>query len=205
MSNSGDKPDQVDRSDVGRFVVDDRSYRPGSAEDFERLYKATYSRILYALLGMVRDLPTAEDCAQEAFERAYKSWSAWRPEAPAEVWLHRIAVNVAMSHHRSSRVRQVGELLRRLGEPAVWEAPVDVELHSDLQEALRQLPPQQAAAMVLRHYYGYSTREIARAMGVQERTIAGRLALAKERLRNELRYDSPAYRTPAGKSAHGHA
>ncbi len=161
-------------------------YTPGSPEDFDRLYRASYSRILYTLVGMVGDIESAEDCAQEAFERAFRAWKSWKPNASPEVWLHRIAVNVAMSHHRWRRLRRVGEIIRRLGAPVVEEDPVDVELHSDLQRALRQLPPKQAAAIVLRHYHGYTNREIASVLGVPERTVAWRLASAKERLRREL-------------------
>jgi DNA-directed RNA polymerase specialized sigma24 family protein len=39
---------------------------------------------------------------------------------------------------------------------------------------------------VLRHLHGFSNREIARALGVPERTVASRLAAAKERLRSRL-------------------
>ncbi len=48
--------------------------------------------------------------------------------------------------------------------------------------ALRKLPPKQAAALVLRHYHGYTNREIAAAIGVPERTVASRLAAARKQL-----------------------
>ena len=59
---------------------------------------------------------------------------------------------------------------------------------SDLFRALRKLPPDQAAAVVLRHHHGYTNREIAFALGSPESTIASRLAKAKERLREELKW-----------------
>ena len=52
--------------------------------------------------------------------------------------------------------------------------------------ALRKLPPEQAAAIILRHLHGYTNREIGTALGVPERTVASRLAAAKRRLRAEL-------------------
>src|SRR4029079_9363717 len=57
----------------------------------------------------------------------------------------------------------------------------------DLAEALAKLPPKQAAAIVLRHYHGYTNRAIAQALGIPERTVASRLAVAKDRLRVMLR------------------
>jgi RNA polymerase sigma factor (sigma-70 family) len=141
-------------------------YTPGSAADFERLYRNSYRRILGTLITLVRDRATAEDCAQEAYERAFRRWKEWRPEASAEAWLHRIAINVAISDRRHQRLRQAGEVVRRLGRPGPGPDPATLAERSDLMRALKKLPPKQAAALVLRHYHGYSNREIAAAIGV---------------------------------------
>ncbi len=172
------------------------SYRPGNAADFERLYRCAYPRVMRTLAGVLGDPAAAEDCAQEAFVRALRAWSGWRPVAPAEAWLHRIAINVAVSYQRRQRLRDVGELVRRLGRPAPPADPAEVARAGELAAALRQLPAKQAAAIVLRHYHGYSNREIAYALGVPERTVASRLAAAKVRLRALLG------ELPAGRRAH---
>ena len=114
---------------------------------------------------------------------AYQGWSSWRGDAPAEAWLHRIAINAAISHQRYARLREVGQLLRRLGRPAPAPDPASVAERSELIGALRRLPPKQAAAIVLRHHHGYTNREIAAALDIPERTVASRLAAAKKRLR----------------------
>jgi RNA polymerase sigma-70 factor, ECF subfamily len=163
-------------------------YKPGSVEDFDRLYQSSFNRILYTLYGILGDRAAAEDCAQDAFVRAFKAWNTWKPDAPAEAWLHRIAINVAYSHLRQGRLREVGELVRRLGRPGPGQDPAQLAEASDLFRALRRLPPDQAAAVVLRHHHGYTNREIAIALGAPESTIASRLAKAKERLRAELRW-----------------
>jgi hypothetical protein len=38
------------------------------------------------------DPAEAEDCAQDSFVKAFQAWKRWRPDAPAEAWIHRIAV-----------------------------------------------------------------------------------------------------------------
>ena len=162
------------------------AYQPGSEADFERLYRNTYRRILGTLITLVRDRATAEDCAQETFERAYRNWKSWQPDAPVEAWLHRIAINVAISDRRHQRIRQAGELVRRLGRPAPGQDPSLVAERSDLVAALKKLPPKQAAALVLRHYHGYSNREIAAALGVPEQTVASRLGAARKQLQAVL-------------------
>ena len=162
------------------------SYEPGSEADFERLYRNSYRRILGTLITLVRDRATAEDCAQETYERAFRRWKDWRPEASAEAWLHRIAINVAISHRRYQSLRQAGELVRRLGRPAPGADPSVMAERSELVKAMKKLPPKQAAALVLRHYHGYTNREIAAALGVPEQTVASRLATARKQLQAVL-------------------
>ena len=171
--------------------IDPPAYTPGSTDDFDRLYRDSHPRILRTLLGILRDRPAAEECAQETFLRAYRAWPRWRPDAPAEAWLHRIALNVAASHRRREGLREIGEVLRRLGRPAP-AGDVDPADSAGLLAALRRLPPNQAAAIILRHHHGYSNREIAAALGVAESTVASRLAAAKQRLRTELGTLAPA-------------
>src|SRR2546423_7764821 len=143
--------------------VERERYEPGSEADFERLYRNTYHRILGTLIALLRDRATAEDCAQETFERAYRSWRTWRPNAPVEAWLHRIAINVAISDHRHQRLRDAGEMIRRLGRPAPGPDASALAERSDLIQAIKKLPTKQAAAPVLRHYHRDTNREIAAA------------------------------------------
>jgi len=159
------------------------AYRPGSREDFDRLYRTAYPRVYRTLTAILAEPAEAEDCAQDAFVQAFQAWNRWRPDAPAEAWVHRIAVNRALSYRRRARLRTVAEVLRRLGRPAPSADPVDAAIQPDVLSALRSIPPKLAAAIVLRHYHGYNNREIALALGVSERTVGTRLKQAGERLR----------------------
>ena len=164
----------------------EEQYHPGSAADFDRLYRSSYRRILYTVYGVLGDRTAAEDCVQDAFVRAFKAWSGWKPDAPAEAWLHRIALNLAFSHRKRNRLFEVGELVRRLGLPAPERDPAEVAERGDLFDALARLAPDLAALVVLRHHHGYSNREMAFALGAPESTIASRLAKAKQRLKEHL-------------------
>ena len=168
-------------------AVPEEEYRAGDVVDFERLYRRSFSRIRATLVAMLRDQADADDCAQEAFVRAFRAWPQWRPEAPAEAWVHRIAINVAVSHRRRQRLTGVLDDLLHSSERDPSAAAAD---RSDLMRALQALPPRQAAAIVLRHLHGYSNREIATALGVPERTVASRLAAARARLARSVHRDA---------------
>jgi len=173
------------------------AYEPGSREDFDRLYRAAYPRVYRTLTVILRDPAEAEDCAQDAFVHAFRAWGRWRPDAPAEAWIHRIAVNRAISYRRRAQLRTVGELLRRIGRPVGAADPAVIASQPDIISALRSIPPRLAAAIVLRHYHGYNNREIAAAIGVSERTVGTRLRQASERLRAILDPDFSLDRAPA--------
>jgi RNA polymerase sigma-70 factor, ECF subfamily len=164
------------------------SYEPGNEADFERLYKASYGRILGTLTAVLGDRGAAEDCTQDAFERAYKKWPTFQPIAPADAWVHRIAINGAISYQRKMRIREVGEVIRRIGRPPLSPDPQAFVENRDLADALAQLPPKQAAAIVLRYYHGYTNRAIALNLGMPERTVASRMGVARAKLRAMLRY-----------------
>jgi len=169
------------------------AYKPGSRDDFDRLYRDSYANIYRTMLAVLADPAAAEDCTQDTFVQAFRAWARWRPDAPAEAWLHRIAINAAVSYQRKASLRSIGGLLRRLGKPAAGPDPAQVALDRDLVAALRHLSPKLRAAIVLRHYHGYNNREIAAAVGVSERTVNKRLRIAAERMRVLLAGDPKVF------------
>jgi RNA polymerase sigma-70 factor, ECF subfamily len=177
--------------------VPDESYRPGVREDFDRLYRMSYHRILYTLTSILRDRDAAEDCTQEAFTRAFQAWPRWEPSAPAEAWIHRIAINTSVSYRRQQRLQQIGAVIGRIGTPGPGRDPAASTETLVLRAALLRLPAKQAATIVLRHHHGYSNREIAYALDVSESTIASRLAAAKQQLAMMLRIEDRDPGTPS--------
>ena len=161
-------------------------YEPGSPEAFDRLYRDNYPRLVRVLYAVLGDAAAAEDCVQEAFLRAYRAWGSFRPEKPPAAWIHQIALNTALSYRRKQKLREVGEVLRRFGRPAPVPDPADQAGRSDLLRALSAQPPRMTAAFVMRHYHGYTNRELAAVFGVSERSIGEWLARVKADLRVRL-------------------
>jgi RNA polymerase sigma-70 factor (ECF subfamily) len=160
------------------------NYRPGVKEDFDRLYQVTYRQVFGTLMVILRNPAAAEDATQEAYLRAFRAWKHWKQQAPAEAWIHRIALNVAFSHRRRERLHDVREVILRVGRPSEVD-PTDSD-QSDLIRELRSIPPKQSAALIYRYLHGFTNREIAGVMGIPERTVASRLAAGKARLRNRI-------------------
>jgi RNA polymerase sigma-70 factor (ECF subfamily) len=56
----------------------------------------------------------------------------------------------------------------------------------DLDRAVKELPIDTRAVVILRHYLDWSTDEVARALGIRPGTVKSRLHRAMNDLRNEL-------------------
>jgi RNA polymerase sigma-70 factor (ECF subfamily) len=102
------------------------------------------------------------------------------------MWVQRIALNRAFSYRRKMALREIGQVLLRLGRPEPTRDPAEAVEWSELKRALRRLPTKLAMVVVLRHYHGYTNRDIARLTGVSERTVGTRLSEGQQRLRADL-------------------
>jgi RNA polymerase sigma-70 factor (ECF subfamily) len=153
------------------------------ASDFDLLYEQFRLQVYRAIRGIVLESPAAEDLTQETFERAYKGRREFRPGGSPGAWLHRIAVNLAISYLRRQRVARL--VLPRLYVP--HNAPHEqVEDRTLAVRALAALSPKLRAVVVLSFYARLTREEIARILKVPPGTVASRQNSAMEIMRRTL-------------------
>ena len=146
-------------------------WNPPTWEDIVRTHSARVYRLAYRLTGNPHD---AEDLTQEVFVRVFRSLSSYTP-GTFEGWLHRITTNLFLDQaRRKQRIRFEGladEMAHRLpgSEPTPAEAFDDSHLDDDVQAALKALPPEYRAAVVLCDIEGFSYEEIAATLGREAR------------------------------------
>ena len=172
-------------------------------EDIVRLHSARVYRLAYRLTGNPHD---AEDLTQEVFVRVFRSLSSYTP-GTFEGWLHRITTNLFLdSARRKQRIHFEGladEIAHRLpgSEPTPAQAFDDTHLDDDVQAALKALPPEYRAAVVLCDIEGFSYEEIAVTLGVKLGTVRSRIHRGRAQLRSALEHRRPnAVTVPAGAS-----
>ena len=139
------------------------------ANAIEELYRRRHGAFFTVLASITRDRDTAQDVVQEAFARAFAKRRQLRDPAAAEPWIWRIALRVA--HDRSAAPHAP---LEDALDPAL-PAP---ERDTDLDAALRALPPRRRLVVFLRYFAGLSYAEIATATGIAEGTVAATLSQA---------------------------
>jgi RNA polymerase sigma factor (sigma-70 family) len=162
-------------------------------EDIVRAHSARVYRLAYRLTGNPHD---AEDLTQEVFVRVFRSLSSYTP-GTFEGWLHRITTNLFLdSARRKQRIRFEGladEMAHRLpgSEPTPAQAFDDSHLDGDVQAALKALPPEYRAAVVLCDIEGFSYEEIAATLGVKLGTVRSRIHRGRAQLRAALEHRRP--------------
>jgi RNA polymerase sigma-70 factor (ECF subfamily) len=156
----------------------------GTAEAaFEGFLRDRYSRLIGTVMVIVQDRSLAEDIVQESFARAYLSWRKLWPEGNPAGWIHRVAVNLAISWRR--RAAREAKALARLGRTTPTEAPAP-EAHPELLRAVASLPARQRAAVALHYTLDLSIEDAAAAMRCRPGTVKSLLHEARRRLREEL-------------------
>jgi RNA polymerase sigma-70 factor, ECF subfamily len=172
---------------VSRELLD--ACRQGEPEAFEELVEKTHRQVYTLAYRLVGDRHEAEDVAQEAYLRVYRSLRGFRGDARFETWLYRIVANTAMTHLR--RRGRFGDLLAEgqdllLLSPPARQAEEGLE-EDEIKQALGALPLGQRTVVVLKDVYGFSCQEIADHIGASEGAVKVRLHRARRRLK-ELIY-----------------
>jgi RNA polymerase sigma-70 factor (sigma-E family) len=122
-------------------------------------------RIAYALCG---DWHTADDLTQMTFVKLYPQWRRVRGGS-VDAYVRRILVNTYLSHVRKHRREKV---VAEVPDAAAWQA----DTHDDLSQALRRLPAQQRAVVVLRHLEDLSIADVAEVLQLAEGTVKSQSA-----------------------------
>ena len=170
-------PAALGRGEERRLV---RGAQRGSAEDFEALFAVHWPRAYRTAWLVVHDAAAAEDITQEAFISALRALDSFDRRRPFGPWLSRIVVNRAIDWARARRLQAVPaeSLAPAAPEPQGWSEEIVV--------ALRSLPVDQRAVVVLRHGLGYTPGEIARMLDLPRGTVNSRLRRALDRLETLL-------------------
>jgi len=154
--------------------------RTTDADPFAAYYAARYRtlrRTAYLLCG---DWHEAEELTQAAFVRLYLAWGRVRPDG-AHAYARRVLVNEHLGRLRRRRELPVDAVPDRPGPAA--GSPDD---RVDLAAALRAVPPQQRAVVVLRYCEGLSVEQTAALLGVAPGTVKSQAARGLAALRDHV-------------------
>lgn len=151
--------------------------------DFDDFFEAFAQQIAAIIAVTTGDAALAEDATQEAMARAYTRWSRVSTLDRPDLWVIRVAANIAIGAWRRRR-REVG-----LSDSTPNVEPRDEIRVLWLRWAMERLTPEDRLLLILRHRDGMSIDEISASLSKSPHTIAAYLKRARFRLRSLLAAD----------------
>jgi RNA polymerase sigma-70 factor (ECF subfamily) len=139
--------------------------------------------------GVLRHRQDAEDVAQEAFVKAYRSFSQLRDRERFRAWLVRMTWRLALDRQRGDRRRAARETVTQtVTAPDTSDELIARERAAHLWTAIDGLPEKLRIVIVLAGIEGHDTTEVARLLDVPQGTVKSRLFLARQRLKEQLQW-----------------
>jgi RNA polymerase sigma-70 factor (ECF subfamily) len=170
---------EEDAADVARVLA-------GDASAFEPIVRRWQKPLVNLAYRFCRDRGRAEDMAQEAFLRAYRSLASWRKEAVFSTWLLALATNLYRSE-----IKRLPPLTTPLDPPSpeasAWQAPDDEWRDGVVRNAVLALPAKYRDALTLFYFHDMDIAQSAASLGVPQGTVKARLSRGRDILRGKLR------------------
>ena len=149
-------------------------------DDFEALFREEMPSVVATVWRITDDRAGAEEIAQDAFAKALVRWRrVGRYDRPG-AWVRRVAIRDAV--RAAERARRSQALLV---EPS-WVAPPMAASDPELLDAVRALPGQQRAAVVLFYLEDRPAAEVAEFLSCSQATVRSHLRRARHALADRL-------------------
>jgi RNA polymerase sigma-70 factor (ECF subfamily) len=176
-----------------------RAHADGDVDAFAEVVRRHRDRLWAVALRTLADREEAADALQDALVSAFRASrgttagtgtlpsAAFRGEAAVTTWLHRIVVNACLDRVRRRAARPADPLPEHDVADRGPDRLAQRELALDLDAALRTLPAEQRAALVLVDMYGWPVEDAAEVLGCAPGTVKSRCSRGRARLLTLLR------------------
>jgi RNA polymerase sigma-70 factor (ECF subfamily) len=167
--------------------------RRGDRAAYVDLIRPRIDRLYAIAHRTLRDVDRAEDAVQDALVIAWRDLRGLRDPDRFDAWLGRVLVNVCLAH--ASRERRRSAVLRALpvDGPAAPDDLLTIADRDQLERGFRRLAPDQRAILVLHHFAGYTSAEVAEVLGIPPGTARSRLHNAHRAMRAALEADDRSH------------
>ena len=183
----------------------------GDLDAFTLLVERKRERVFWIARHVVGDRELARDVTQEVFLRLFRVLRRFREGGRFDVWLHRIAMNLAIDALRRERPHRETVPLDRPSPPgaaepgagpATWPPPggragadpMEVrDVRRIFLDLSARLPRKQRLAFILREIEGRPTAEVAAILKTRESTVRNHVLQARRLLRDALKRLYPEF------------
>ena len=163
-----------------------KRFQNGEEQAFDELVKKHYSTTHNLLVRLSGNSMDADDLCQETFIRVYRSLRKFKAKSQFSTWLYRIAVNVANTHHRKEKTRQLFSF-HHSPEAMADDDPIEPrKLDPEMWDAIHNLPQKQKMVLTLRIFQELPFKEVASILNMSENSAKVNYHHAIQRLKEKL-------------------
>jgi RNA polymerase sigma-70 factor (ECF subfamily) len=142
------------------------------AAAFQKLYDRYFDQIFSYVYYHCGSREQAEDITAATFQRGLEDLPNFRWRGvPYSAWLYRVASNLLARDHRRPAWLELNDEQVGEGSDTTGDEWLRREQSSELQEAIRALPPDQRQAILLRFFAGMRNREVGKVMNRSEGAV----------------------------------
>lgn len=154
----------------------------------EALYRHFLPRVLGTCQRYARSRSQADDLAQEAFIRIFQRLDQFRADGPLDAWVRRVTVSTCLDHYRAEARRWREVDLDAAAELTAVDSDALSRLNQqDLVALINRLPDGYRVVLNLFCVEGFSHKEIAAQLGIEEKTSSSQLFKARRLLAELVR------------------
>jgi RNA polymerase sigma factor (sigma-70 family) len=162
----------------------------GDGDAYASLVRAHQDIAFRTAMLITQNAAEAEEAAQDAFVKAWRSLKRFRTGEPLRPWLLTIVANEARNRRRSAGRRSALALRAaegdRVDDRSAEAQVIAAESRTTLLEALSRLRDDDRLVLGCRYLLELSEAETAAALGVRPGTVKSRTSRALARLREEV-------------------
>jgi RNA polymerase sigma-70 factor (ECF subfamily) len=158
--------------------------------EFERLLVDCSTLPFRVAYGVLHHREDAEDVAQEALIKAHRNFPRLRERGSFRAWLVKTTWRLAIDRQRGDRRRAIRDMQHwhSVDTTTTTDTVIADERTAQVWTAIDALPDKLRLTIVLTGIEGHDIKEVARLLGLPEGTVKSRLFLARERMKERLKW-----------------
>lgn len=164
----------------------------GNPAAFSTLVERHKNMVFNIVLKIVRSREDAEEIAQDAFLKTFRSLSSFHGDSKFSTWLYRIAYNAAISHTRRRRHEFAPIDDQIIANATRDEVVEDLEMLDPeerirlVNEAVDRLPAEDSALVTLFYMEEQSIEDMSKITGLSAANVKVKLHRIRKRLHADL-------------------
>ncbi|PWH86362.1 RNA polymerase sigma factor [Brumimicrobium oceani] len=170
----------------------------GDERAFDEVYQRYGSKLAYYFTRKLKhDKEKGEDFMHDLFAKLIDRPELFDPNRSFKTWIYSVANNMCINEYKKMAVRSntnngiSSELQVSANNQPIEEQLNEKNFSSDLAKSLSKLDEKHREVFVMRHMDGFSVKEVAEVMGINEGTVKSRLFYATKKIAGVLQAYNP--------------